>query len=116
MVGVMVCEDNGAQLAQAEPGAFQSCPEGCARLGRTHAGVYQRPAIAAYESMNVDGAQREWNRQGDFPDTRRNHTSFAKRLFLMRLQRCGRWLHPKKLSFILYSLPVNKRFCSECMV
>src|SRR5262249_17841923 len=112
----MVCEDDGAQLAQAKPCALQPRPEGCARLGHTYASVYQRPAIAAYKRMNVDGAQRKRDGQADFPDTRGNHTSFGKWFLLMRLQRGGRLLHDKKPSCVLYSLPVNKRFCSDCMV
>src|SRR5260370_27860648 len=99
MVGVVGCEDDGAELIQAESGALQSRPEGFTRVGHAHASIYQGPSIAAYKSMDIEGTQWKRDRQGYFPNTRRNQTGFGKRLIGTRRLHGGRMLHAK--SFLL---------------
>ena len=93
MIGVVVCENHGTQLIEAESDVFQSCPECCAGVRHTYTGIDQRPPIVANKSIDIDGSQRKRDRQSDFPDIWSNLASFGKRLIRpVRLHR-GSLLH-----------------------
>jgi hypothetical protein len=60
--------------------------------------------------MDIDGTKRKGDRQGDFPDSWSNLTSYGKRLILAVRLRRGSLLHVKELSFVIQMLLIYEPF------